>query len=616
MHVTRPPGLPALAIVMPRPQLPRSRSSVASNSPCTPRTPSCSSNTLFTTTTNTNRNSTDSWNSSNAADDFEWDWKPDQVRLLSRTLDALPAHLVTPFNGPIPPSNLLDKIARGVSNAKGPVDWPHSIRATRVKLIELSRARAKEEQSLVAEVYSDMEMDESGDRPLYKCYPESAGKGIGIKRPLYRQSSMDFMNAADLRDTENVACLSDRLQRTKTNYHPYSRHVSRSHLSSPAGSGDLPSLMSPSTPSSSTLNTLSSFSSAHRILRRTSSNLSSTSASSMSMMSSNGGAALSDPRLQRIRRAESFCAPAPPPKDIKLSPLKYKENSKDSPVTAGVKRAPSFGALAQESRRDRHVFGGALNTSPQADRKDASIYPSSDEEEKLRTKGAKKMRVKNLEGLAPAATVSTGTPPNSPPSTLAGSPQRIKTKAQGTTPTWLDCKPPMNPKVLTAKPKKRSGVTKDLPEVKQTVETAKEQRKTRSTPMSLQRNPSIFGAELPHLRGASSSPTPVVEPARSRVRSSPAAHLGRSAYPVPEPVRVVSPVASPTSALGSPQKVKTLRRVQRLALGRRISFGSLVAPGEDADGEAEDEDEDARGLRRERQRQRELGQLGSAFQLH
>jgi len=122
-----------------------------------------------------------------------------------QTLDALPAHLVTPFNGPIPPSNLLDKIARGVSNAKGPVDWPHSLRATRVKLIELSRARAKEEQSLIAEVYSDMEMDESGDRPSYKCYPESAGKGIGIKRPLYRQSSMDFMNAADLRDTENVA---------------------------------------------------------------------------------------------------------------------------------------------------------------------------------------------------------------------------------------------------------------------------------------------------------------------------------------------------------------------------------------------------------------------------
>lgn len=112
----------------------------------------------------------------------------------------MPAHLVTPFNGPIPPSNLLDKIARGVSEAKGPIDWPHSIRATRVKLIELSRARAKEEQALVTEVYSDVDMEESNTR-----HPGPLGKGFGIRRPLYRQSSMDFMNVADIKDNNGIA---------------------------------------------------------------------------------------------------------------------------------------------------------------------------------------------------------------------------------------------------------------------------------------------------------------------------------------------------------------------------------------------------------------------------
>ena len=53
-------------------------------------------------------------------------------------MDALPSHLLTPFNGPVPPSNLLDKIAKGVMHAKGPAEWPHSLRATRAKIVELA----------------------------------------------------------------------------------------------------------------------------------------------------------------------------------------------------------------------------------------------------------------------------------------------------------------------------------------------------------------------------------------------------------------------------------------------------------------------------------------------
>ena len=40
-----------------------------------------------------------------------------------QTLNVLPSHLLTPFNGPVPPSNLLEKIVRGVA-VEGPTDWP------------------------------------------------------------------------------------------------------------------------------------------------------------------------------------------------------------------------------------------------------------------------------------------------------------------------------------------------------------------------------------------------------------------------------------------------------------------------------------------------------------
>lgn len=133
-----------------------------------------------------------------------------------QTLDALPAHLVTPFHGSIPPSNLLDKIARGVANAKGPVDWPHSIRATRVKLLELARARAKEEALAEKRRHIIQEEDaveiEDGSASNYSYTHGGADKplrtvGMGPRRPLYRQSSMDFIKpgAADLKDNPNIA---------------------------------------------------------------------------------------------------------------------------------------------------------------------------------------------------------------------------------------------------------------------------------------------------------------------------------------------------------------------------------------------------------------------------
>ena len=112
-----------------------------------------------------------------------------------QTLDALPSHLLTPFIGSIPPSNLLDKIARGVAEAKG-TDWPHSMRATRAKIVELARMRARNSRD---ESASDTiaEEDSTDDAPLQPT------TNIGLKRPLYRQSSMDFMQSAKTNVQDN-----------------------------------------------------------------------------------------------------------------------------------------------------------------------------------------------------------------------------------------------------------------------------------------------------------------------------------------------------------------------------------------------------------------------------
>lgn len=118
-----------------------------------------------------------------------------------QTLDALPANVLTPFIGPVPPSNLLDKIARGVAQAKGPSEWPYSLRATRAKLVELCRARAKE-VSAEQKRHNTIE-EEDMDQDLEQ-FREVLKRTTNIRRPLYRQNSMDFMQSAksELRGTD------------------------------------------------------------------------------------------------------------------------------------------------------------------------------------------------------------------------------------------------------------------------------------------------------------------------------------------------------------------------------------------------------------------------------
>jgi transcription factor SPN1 len=283
-----------------------------------------------------------------------------------------------------------------------------------------------------------------------------------------------------------------------------------------------------------------------------------TSASSLSMSS---GDALPDPRVQRVKRSESFCAPVPPPKDIKVSPP-LKESA------AGIKRPPSFGTLAQEAKR------GIQHAVDVHDAIKDSSYPSSDEEEKIRSKGAKKMKVKEP----------------------ASADKKMKPKSKE------PASPDRKVKAANSRSPKLASLSKEASA--DAAVSAKGTKRVRPGAMNLQRNPSMFGAELPHLR----SP-PVVSPPqspRARVPTSPAARPGLITSPVLQKLS-----ASPDMGPVTPHKGKTLRRVQRLALGRRISFGSLIGPGEDADAESDEED----GCF-ERLRQRELGQLGSAFQLH
>jgi len=167
------------------------------------------------------RTSMESWGSSSGApeEDSICEWKSEQISLLSRvrslssvfslsnamkqTLDALPGHLYTPFNGPVPPSNLLDKIARSVSNAQG-VDWPHSIRQTRAKLVEIARGRNKENVHMTIDEADELlegdhltRPDDTDDTPPAKLDP------TGKPRPLYRQSSMDFLPSKG-KDTSNL----------------------------------------------------------------------------------------------------------------------------------------------------------------------------------------------------------------------------------------------------------------------------------------------------------------------------------------------------------------------------------------------------------------------------
>ena len=270
-------------------------------------------------------------------------------------------------------------------------------------------------------------------------------------------------------------------------YHPYARPSP--HLRSGGSSA-----------SSTTLNSQSSCGSATKIprLRRS---LSSISNSSDSYIQTPG----LDPRVQHIRRTESFAGSALYPPG---TPLKC---------------VPSFGSISKRSSDAMSV-----DYSNRSD-----VTSSSDEEEKLRSKKAKKPRVK----------ASSPTPPVSSP--------RPTSHAKS--------------KQLRRMTKHISKTTSDT--------TPTDTLRTSRQKITLSRNPSILGPELPQLSQARPAPpTPAVQP--RLYRKSPPAHSP------------LSPVARAATLLQtpSPPPHKTPRRKApssgRAIVGRKISFGSVMATHE------------------------------------
>lgn len=393
---------------------------------------------------------------------------------------------------------------------------------------------------------------------------------------------------------DHIDSLSNRLQRAERQaaHHPYQRSTRASHCTSPPST--IPSLISPSTPSSSTLNTLSSFTSQRQAIRRT---VSSVSSSSLSFISSSSDGILPNPRVRRLMEDDGF-APVPPPKD---APAMNK---------AGAKRAPSFGTLAQEARRE-YLAQSPVDKDHSC--KQSGNCPSSDEEEKIRNRQAKKPRKQPT----PFNTRATPPPESPAPTTPVSSP--VITKSRGSKPKAGPLHLDVNinsPKASRTSKETRSENKERTNNKKENIQSLGKRNKVQATakplPMNLQRNPSIFGPELPQIYDAPMSPVPIITSRRHTHSPSPTANVPsalKSAFitsPSTEsPVAMLSPVAdvniSPTN-----QRAKTLRRVRRLAPARRISFSSLVPPGEegDADGEGDGEEKGGRI------------ELGSAFQLH
>ncbi|KLO08929.1 hypothetical protein SCHPADRAFT_916825 [Schizopora paradoxa] len=368
--------LSSLTLVLPHPPLPR-RGPASATTPQTPRSSSSMSTpSLFKLETSGPRRSTDSWNSSTCDggdDDMEWEWTAEQVSLLGKTLDALPSHLLSPYNGSIPPANVLDKIARSVINAKDPIEWPHSVRSTRIKLLNLARSYNDNGHG---DGRRSSELSPDVLQPTTTNVP---------KKPLYRQSSMDFLKGNSLMHERSIDRLSTRLQRVdrivSPKLNPYEDLSPRSP--SPLKPyGVLNGEDGPRTPIEDGPRFPLSRPPLQRgpRLRR-----STTTIACLPTIPSEVAAAYTSTDASRltvpkVKRSESFSSPS-------FNGLGH-----------SLKRAPSFGTLSTRSTRStkshdssRMSVDDQKENSPHI-HQELDIYPSSDEEEKHRHKKVKKLK--------------------------------------------------------------------------------------------------------------------------------------------------------------------------------------------------------------------------------
>ncbi|KAF9243411.1 hypothetical protein BU15DRAFT_43056 [Melanogaster broomeanus] len=555
-----PASVSPLALILPRPQISSAfpRFSSPSSAPRTPNRSPVAHHILLSPPP-ANRTSTDSWNSSNH--DFEdpnAEWKEEEVRLLLRTLDALPAHLITPFNGSVPPSNLLDRIARGISAAKGPNDWPHSIRATRIKLLELARLKPQEEKrrGIIQEDWDapiackgEMQRERTPE-PAEVLQPRT-NTPIHIRRPLYRQSSMDFMNPAQPDQSESIARLSTRLQRhDRVLHHPYLRPAQIRRRSDHNS-------FSPSTPSSSTLN-----SNRYSVIRK-----STVSSSSASTSSFGSPMSISAPlRPSSLRRASTITLASTNEMQLEVDvevenvfknpefrrSCGYPEAGLGTKVGVKVKRAPSYnGSKSPATPINKKARKGH---KPQ-------LSISSDEEEKARSKSTKKPRTREPSWTLPLASLTqpqprskTSTSISTSTSSQSSTDNDLSTASTDTVATTVSTS-----SISVPEHKHKTPRTSNLRI--QTQSPAETKKPIRRNPV---RNPSMFGPELP-------CPQPTPTPP--------------SRIPVLKPVPVLSsPVnLDPSTPVNSlvPSRPRTLRRAaRRISFGNPAQIGSPLNPPE------------------------------------
>ena len=117
----------------------------------------------------------------------------------------------------------MDKISRGITAAKGPNDWPHSVTATRTRLLQLARARAQEDRKrsiidegviflsgnayragLPGELNKRLERKDGTPDPA-DVLQSTTNTPDHRRHPLYRKSSMDFMTDAKIDHKESLA---------------------------------------------------------------------------------------------------------------------------------------------------------------------------------------------------------------------------------------------------------------------------------------------------------------------------------------------------------------------------------------------------------------------------
>lgn len=113
-----------------------------------------------------------------------------------QTPDALPSHLVVSFDIQLPPSNLLDKIARGVVETKAPADWLRSQRATHAKIVEPAQCRARNSTPMVGITKDSCEDEE----PREVLRPSSH---VNRRRTPQHQPSMDLILNIKLSKRDN-----------------------------------------------------------------------------------------------------------------------------------------------------------------------------------------------------------------------------------------------------------------------------------------------------------------------------------------------------------------------------------------------------------------------------